>query len=310
MPGTRAFSRDDPDASPSQPGDGASPSPRAPSPSSSTPPSDVAAGVTTSCPCPVVPMPSNQFPRSSSRSFTWSSRHNPSGETTVVTGTPPEVQSGGITSWELTLADDLTLPLGDSHVANIGLQAGWFRVEKSSLDNAFGTWYFQNLDSLESGRPRGSSWPATSEAPGCRSRAASSLRTRATTGRSGSGFPSRSGLRADMLALQRTGTLQPVGGLAVRSKDRLTGSSGRSSCHPASGLPGIRRAPGETRSGAGSGSSPDARRWPGSMSRSRTTALESGTSRAARRTDDLGPPPAVRARSARPTDHLCQWRRR
>ena len=78
---------------------------------------------------------------------------NPSGgETTVVTGTPPGVQSGGITSWEWTLGDDLSLPLGDSHVANVGLQAGWFRVETSSLDNAFGTWYFQSLDSLESGK--------------------------------------------------------------------------------------------------------------------------------------------------------------
>jgi hypothetical protein len=76
----------------------------------------------------------------------------PSGLTTVLTGTPPDVQGGGITSWELNLRDDLTLPFGESHVANFGFEAKRFRLRAGGLDNAFGTWSFASLDSLEAGQ--------------------------------------------------------------------------------------------------------------------------------------------------------------
>ena len=74
------------------------------------------------------------------------------GLTTVITGTPPGAQGDGIESWEVSLHDDLTVPLGAAHVANIGFEAERFRVGRSGLANAFGSWSFQSLDSLEAGQ--------------------------------------------------------------------------------------------------------------------------------------------------------------
>jgi carboxypeptidase family protein/TonB-dependent receptor-like protein len=74
------------------------------------------------------------------------------GVTTVVTGTPTEAQGQGIKSWDLNLRDDLTLPLGASHVASVGLEVERFHLETSSLEDTFGTWTFLSLDSLEAGQ--------------------------------------------------------------------------------------------------------------------------------------------------------------
>jgi hypothetical protein len=74
------------------------------------------------------------------------------GLTTVVTGTPAGAQGEGIKSWDLNLRDDLTLPLGASHVVSVGLEVERFHLETSSLENTFGTWTFQSLDSLEAGQ--------------------------------------------------------------------------------------------------------------------------------------------------------------
>ncbi|MGE5231998.1 MAG: hypothetical protein ACM3NS_09670, partial [Deltaproteobacteria bacterium] len=74
------------------------------------------------------------------------------GVTTVVTGSAPQAQSGPTSTWDLTLRDDLTLPLGASHVASLGLETEWFRVGPGALQNAFGTWTFLSLDSLERGQ--------------------------------------------------------------------------------------------------------------------------------------------------------------
>lgn len=52
----------------------------------------------------------------------------------------------------MILRDDVTLPLGGSHVASVGLEAEWFRIGPGSLQNAFGTWTFLSLDSLQAGQ--------------------------------------------------------------------------------------------------------------------------------------------------------------
>ena len=74
------------------------------------------------------------------------------GLTTVITGSAPQAQGGLAKGRDVTLRDDLTLPLGGSHVAGVGVEAEWFRIEPGGVMNAYGTWTFLNLDSLEAGR--------------------------------------------------------------------------------------------------------------------------------------------------------------
>ena len=74
------------------------------------------------------------------------------GLTTVVSGSAPQAQGGVIKNWDVSLRDDLTLPLGASHVASVGLEAEWFRAGPAGLLNAFGTWTFSSLDSLQAGQ--------------------------------------------------------------------------------------------------------------------------------------------------------------
>lgn len=73
------------------------------------------------------------------------------GSIAVTTGTPVQAQGGGVSSWNVDLRDNLTLPLGRSHVATLGVEAEWFRLEQDGLPNAFGTWSFLSLDSLQAG---------------------------------------------------------------------------------------------------------------------------------------------------------------
>ena len=54
-------------------------------------------------------------------------------------------------SWRVALRDDLTLPLGASHVATIGVEAERFRVRRGGVLGAYGAWGFASLDSLADG---------------------------------------------------------------------------------------------------------------------------------------------------------------
>ena len=74
------------------------------------------------------------------------------GLTTLVTGTPDQAQGGVWKMWDLTLRDDLTLPVGRSHVAALGLEAELFRLGPPGVQNVYGTWSFLSLDSLRAGQ--------------------------------------------------------------------------------------------------------------------------------------------------------------
>ena len=73
------------------------------------------------------------------------------GTTTIVTGTPVQAQGVGIESRQLVARDHLTVPFGPMHVAGFGLEAAWFRIGPSGLQNAYGEWTFQSVDSLAAG---------------------------------------------------------------------------------------------------------------------------------------------------------------
>ena len=73
------------------------------------------------------------------------------GTVTVETGTPDVAQGGGFDSWALKLKDTITLPLGASHVATLGIEAERFRVGRGGVLGSFGTWTFSSLDSLDAG---------------------------------------------------------------------------------------------------------------------------------------------------------------
>jgi hypothetical protein len=76
------------------------------------------------------------------------------GATTIVTGTPVQAHGSGTGYRAVSIADHVTLPLGASHVATFGIDAERFRVDRHGLLNAFGTWAFSSLDSLEAGIAR------------------------------------------------------------------------------------------------------------------------------------------------------------
>lgn len=73
------------------------------------------------------------------------------GAVTVVSGTPPQAQEQFLGSRSINLRDNLSLPLGASHLATLGFEAEWFRAERGGVLNAFGTWTFASLDSLALG---------------------------------------------------------------------------------------------------------------------------------------------------------------
>ena len=73
------------------------------------------------------------------------------GAVTLVTGTPQQAQGSSAGSTSIKLKDDLTLPLGGSHVALLGVEAERFRGDRSGVLNAYGTWTFASLDSLALG---------------------------------------------------------------------------------------------------------------------------------------------------------------
>jgi hypothetical protein len=92
------------------------------------------------------------------------------GTTALVTGTPRQAQGSPARFSTTTLRDELVLPLGRGHVVALGFEAEWFRIESTGPLNAFGTWAFSSLDSLEAGLPQRfeltqydpATWPALS----------------------------------------------------------------------------------------------------------------------------------------------------
>ena len=75
------------------------------------------------------------------------------GAVTILTGSPPQVHGLDFRplASHIDLRNDLTLPLGTSHTARLGLEAEWFRVKNQGTPNSYGSWTFSSLDSLAAG---------------------------------------------------------------------------------------------------------------------------------------------------------------
>ncbi len=73
------------------------------------------------------------------------------GTVTLVSGTPVQAQAGEVRYVNTDVRDNLTLTLGAGHILSVGLEAEWFRLESGGPANAFGTWNFLSLDSLQAG---------------------------------------------------------------------------------------------------------------------------------------------------------------
>lgn len=75
------------------------------------------------------------------------------GGVTLETGTHETAQGSFFDGWTLGLADNLTLPLGPSHVVTVGIELERFHLERRNALGSFGTWTFSSLDSLQGGIP-------------------------------------------------------------------------------------------------------------------------------------------------------------
>ena len=65
-----------------------------------------------------------------------------------------ELAHGGRGGFHSTsLSENLTLPFGSSHVVSLGAEAERFRIFRSGVPGAYGTWSFASLDALEAGIP-------------------------------------------------------------------------------------------------------------------------------------------------------------
>jgi hypothetical protein len=73
------------------------------------------------------------------------------GVISLISGTPDIAQAGTTHYRSFDLRDNLTLPLGGSHLANVGVEAEWFRIRPEGLASSFGTWTFSSLDALDAG---------------------------------------------------------------------------------------------------------------------------------------------------------------
>ena len=73
------------------------------------------------------------------------------GAVTLVAGTPVQAQRGSVSTSNVIVRDNLTLPLGSSHVATVGAEVDRFRSGSGAPLNTYGAWSFANLDSLARG---------------------------------------------------------------------------------------------------------------------------------------------------------------
>jgi hypothetical protein len=73
------------------------------------------------------------------------------GRVTVTTGTHETAQGTGTRSFAIGVKDNLTLPVGTSHVITAGVEAERFRVRRGGVLGSYGTWTFASLDDLALG---------------------------------------------------------------------------------------------------------------------------------------------------------------
>lgn len=75
------------------------------------------------------------------------------GRVTVNTGTHETAQETWIRSSSITLKDNLTLPVGASHILTIGAEVERFRIRRGGIAGSYGTWTFASLDDFALGVP-------------------------------------------------------------------------------------------------------------------------------------------------------------
>ena len=73
------------------------------------------------------------------------------GRVTVTTGTHETAQGTGTRSFAIGLKDNLTLPVGASHVITAGAEAERFRVRRGGVLGSYGSWTFASLDDFALG---------------------------------------------------------------------------------------------------------------------------------------------------------------
>jgi hypothetical protein len=74
---------------------------------------------------------------------------------TLVNGTNEQAQGRFSRNSSVTVKDELSFPLGASHLFVLGLHAEQFRIQRGGIAGAYGTWTFTSLDSLELGAAEG-----------------------------------------------------------------------------------------------------------------------------------------------------------
>lgn len=74
------------------------------------------------------------------------------GGVTLNSGTPEGIQAGGFRSRVLSIKDNVTLPLGASHVLTVGIGLERFRLVRGVDAVSYGTWSFASLDDFQAGQ--------------------------------------------------------------------------------------------------------------------------------------------------------------
>ena len=76
-----------------------------------------------------------------------------SGTLVLLNSGTPEVAQTRVHSWSLALGDNLTLPLGASHLLTLGAGGEHFRILREGVAGSYGAWSFASLDALALGLP-------------------------------------------------------------------------------------------------------------------------------------------------------------
>ena len=76
------------------------------------------------------------------------------GTKSVVTGTRPNAQASSSRERVIQISDNLTLPLGSSHLLTLGATVAPVHYDADGVSGAYGTWWFSSLDSLDRGVAR------------------------------------------------------------------------------------------------------------------------------------------------------------
>lgn len=73
------------------------------------------------------------------------------GTVLLQSGTPAIAQGSSLDGRSIELRDDVTLPLGATHIMTVGIVAREFRANRHGVPDPYGTWTFASLDSLAQG---------------------------------------------------------------------------------------------------------------------------------------------------------------